>query len=60
MLHYTILFLLVALVAAWLGFGLVAGTAAFDSDPWKCTKLRQDRAEDLVRLAENIGIGHML
>jgi uncharacterized membrane protein YtjA (UPF0391 family) len=28
MLHYTILFLLVALVAAWLGFGLVAGTAA--------------------------------
>jgi len=28
MLHYSILFLIVALVAAFLGFGLVAGTAA--------------------------------
>ena len=28
MLNYTILFLLVALIAAWLGFGVVAGTAA--------------------------------
>jgi len=27
-LHYTIVFLLIALVAAFLGFGLVAGTAA--------------------------------
>jgi uncharacterized membrane protein YtjA (UPF0391 family) len=28
MLHYSILFLIVALVAAFLGFGVVAGTAA--------------------------------
>jgi uncharacterized membrane protein YtjA (UPF0391 family) len=28
MLHYSILFLVIALVAAFLGFGLVAGTAA--------------------------------
>jgi len=28
MLSYTITFLLIALIAAWLGFGLVAGTAA--------------------------------
>jgi uncharacterized membrane protein YtjA (UPF0391 family) len=28
MLHYSIVFLLVAIVAAFLGFGLVAGTAA--------------------------------
>lgn len=28
MLHYTIVFLIVALVAAVLGFGVVAGTAA--------------------------------
>ena len=28
MLHYTILFLVIALVAAFLGFGAVAGTAA--------------------------------
>jgi uncharacterized membrane protein YtjA (UPF0391 family) len=28
MLHYSIVFLLVAIVAAFLGFGVVAGTAA--------------------------------
>jgi uncharacterized membrane protein YtjA (UPF0391 family) len=28
MLHYSILFLIIALVAAFLGFGFVAGTAA--------------------------------
>ena len=28
MLHYTLLFLVIALVAAWLGFGMATGVAA--------------------------------
>ena len=28
MLHYTLLFLVIALIAAWLGFGMASGVAA--------------------------------
>jgi uncharacterized membrane protein YtjA (UPF0391 family) len=29
MLHYAVVFFIIALIAAWLGFGVIAGTAAW-------------------------------
>jgi hypothetical protein len=37
----------------------MAGTAALDSDPLKSAKFFKDRPENLIGLAENIGIGHI-
>jgi hypothetical protein len=37
----------------------MAGTAPFDSNPLKSAKFFKDRPENLISLAEDIGIGHI-